>query len=270
MAARKTKAKPRLPKQTERSMLDLVRAKYNSVNPGNGPRYVVAEHVRSGTGFDAKRTADALVIDCWPSQGLEVTGLEVKCSRSDWLVELKDPTKAEEFKRYCDRWWLVIADPDMVKPGELPEGWGMMVPSVKTVEDWNSMTGKRTRRSVMVLRTVVKAPLLQAEPIPKTMLVSLLRSTQTTGVAIGQEKSRESAYQEQHDRARLDEANAWMPLEDWEHKGAPRMDEWEGVRGGRVDYWRDLWSTPTRRWKELVDERRKRGTLLVQEAESIL
>jgi hypothetical protein len=116
-----------MPKQTESSMIELLHDRYTT-RGGNGPRYVGMAHVRSDAGFDAKRTADFMALDLWPSKGLVLHGHEVKISRSDWLNELKDPEKAGAFIPHVDYWWLVIADPTMVRDGELPTGWGMMAP----------------------------------------------------------------------------------------------------------------------------------------------
>ncbi len=111
---------------TEASMIDLLHSRYNTRSQGTGNRYVCMSHVRSDAGFDAQRTADFMALDLWPSQGLLLHGHEVKISRSDWLNELKDPEKAGAFIPHMDYWWLVIADKDMVKPGELPKDWGML------------------------------------------------------------------------------------------------------------------------------------------------
>lgn len=113
-------------KWTERSILDLLHRRYSQTNPGNGPRYVCAEHVRSAAGFDARRTCDFMALDLWPSAGLVLHGHEVKVSRSDWLRELRDPSKAEEFTQHCDYWWIV-APRGVVKPGELPDRWGLII-----------------------------------------------------------------------------------------------------------------------------------------------
>lgn len=107
-------------------MIDLLHERYGTRSQGNGNRYVAMSHVRSDAGFDAERTADFMALDLWPSKGLVLHGHEVKISRSDWLNELKDPEKAGAFIPHVDYWWLVIADKDMVKPGELPAEWGMM------------------------------------------------------------------------------------------------------------------------------------------------
>lgn len=146
---------------TERHMLDMLNARYNSVRPGNGQRYVGAEHVRSHAGFDALRTADYIAMDLWPSKGLALHGHEVKVSRSDWLTELKHPEKADEFRRFMDYWWLVVPDAGIVRD-DLPSGWGLMVAA---------------GHGLVVRR---QAKRLSPEPMPRTMLACLLRSAVVT------------------------------------------------------------------------------------------
>lgn len=161
----------------ERVMLDLLRRRY-SMQYGNGTRYAIAEHVRSAAGFDATRTADFIAMDLWPSKGLAFHGHEVKVSRSDWLTELKDPTKADEFKRYMDYWWLVVSDPAIVR-GDLPSDWGLLVAAKAT----RSHPGEPSLDHLVSLRVARPAPRLTPDPIPKTMLASLLRATAKTARA---------------------------------------------------------------------------------------
>jgi hypothetical protein len=154
-------------KWTERDMLDLIHNRYG-INPGNGPRYVVAEHVRNYCGFAGYRTLtplrtiDALAVDLWPSSKNAVHGFEVKVSRSDWLTELKDPEKAEAFKPYCDHWWLVTPTADIVR-GDLPKGWGHLVVAPSGA-----------------LRVKTSAPKLAREPMPFEMTTAWLRATAKT------------------------------------------------------------------------------------------
>jgi hypothetical protein len=163
-------------KFTERRMLDHLHNRYGQVNAGNGPRWASAEHVKNQAGFFAGRCADFIAIDLWPGgDGCELHGHEVKVSRSDWLHELKQPDKAEAFKRYMDRWWLVVPDATIVKPGELPEGWGLLT----LVRDkWPgrglpNLDGHK-------LRAKIQAPKLTPEPLPREMLATLMRSTART------------------------------------------------------------------------------------------
>jgi len=146
---------------TERTMFDLLHARYGTTNPANGPRYACAEHVRNAAGFYATRTADFIAMDLWPSTGLLLHGHEVKISRSDWLRELAEPAKAAAFQRWVDHWWLVVPDRLIVRD-DLPDGWGLMV-----------QQGNR-------LRIAHRAPRLATEPMPRSVLAPLLRAVVTT------------------------------------------------------------------------------------------
>lgn len=138
---------------------DALRLKY--------PRdaYALLYEVRNTTGFGGGvvRTADAIAMSLWPSRGLELLGFEIKSHRGDWLAELKQPEKAEAIFRFCDRWWIVAAK-GVVKDGELPPTWGLMV---------LSKSGLR-----------VKVPAPKLEPVQMTLgfIASLFRSEQKPGV----------------------------------------------------------------------------------------
>lgn len=93
---------------------------------GSRAEWAYLEEVRNAPGFEASRSLDALAIHLWPSRGHEIHGYEIKCSRSDWLRELKDPHKAEAFAGWCDRFWIV-ASPGIVRD-ELPIAWGLLEP----------------------------------------------------------------------------------------------------------------------------------------------
>lgn len=153
------------PHYTERDMLDLLHDRYSAISQGL-PRYVIAEHVRSacglGWGADRIRVADFIAQDTIPSAGLRLHGHEVKVSRSDWLTELADPSKAEAIKRYCDRWWLVVPDESIVKD-DLPDRWGLLV------------IGGDGR-----LRARHRAPALTPEPMPATFRAALMRAVAKT------------------------------------------------------------------------------------------
>lgn len=140
---------------TETDILSLIKKKFPE------EAYAVLPQVRNGTGYErSARTADAMVMGLWPSRGMELEGFEIKVSRADWLRELKKPQKAEDIFGYCDRWWVVVADRDIVKDGELPPTWGLMV------------TGDRG------LLVKVIAPKLTPKPMDRLMLAAILRKVQ--------------------------------------------------------------------------------------------
>lgn len=74
------------------------------------------------------RRIDVVAMGLWRSTHHRVHGIELKVSRSDWLKELRQPEKAADAIRVCDYWWLAVGDRAIVKDGELPDGWGLLVP----------------------------------------------------------------------------------------------------------------------------------------------
>lgn len=78
------------------------------------------------------RRADALYVGFFKSRGKWLTGHEVKASRADWLHELDQPEKAEVWNPECHSWYVVAPSTDIVRPEELPDGWGLMVPNSRT------------------------------------------------------------------------------------------------------------------------------------------
>lgn len=149
---------------TERDMLDLLLDRYNTERRGTiADRWVRGEHVRSTQrmGYELVSIADFVAIDKY-STTQALHGHEVKVSRSDWLTELRDPSKADRVKRFCDYWWLVVPSADIVKQEELPEGWGLLV------------------QSGAKLRAKVKAPRLTPEPLTLDFVAGLASAIQRT------------------------------------------------------------------------------------------
>lgn len=172
----------------ERDILDLLAQRYTRVGSSGAHRYAFAEHVPNRPGF-ADRIADFVAVDCYLTRDggwrqpahYEVHGHEVKVSRTDWLAELRRPEKAQAFTPFMDRWWLVVSDSKIVRAGELPETWGLMV------------------RAGSVLRAVKPAPKLDPEPMPRPMLAALTRAVArtafraATGVPVNEQEPTEPA-----------------------------------------------------------------------------
>lgn len=66
------------------------------------PEWALFFEVGNATGFNARRHADAVAMNMYPSRGLVLHGFEFKASKSDWKRELANPQKAEEIAQYCD------------------------------------------------------------------------------------------------------------------------------------------------------------------------
>lgn len=86
--------------------------------------FLVVPQVRDAVGARGNRTADALMIQTWPSRELAITGVEYKRSRNDWRRELRAGEKAESIAAYC-HYWLVLAPKGVVPLEEVPAGWGL-------------------------------------------------------------------------------------------------------------------------------------------------
>lgn len=103
------------------------------------------------------RYLDYMVINLWASRGQSIIGFEVKSYRSDWLNELKNPKKQELHVPYCDYFYLLITEENVAKLEEVPENWGLMV-----------VRGDK-------LHTIKRAPKLTPLPMPKGLMISIIR-----------------------------------------------------------------------------------------------
>lgn len=121
------------------------------------PAWAMFAGVSNGTGGRARRWADAVGMSIWPSRGLEIVGFEIKVSRRDWIRELKNPKKADEVGRYCDRWWIAAGAKDLVPNEELPPAWGLLVPHGDT------------------MKIVVDAKKLEPKALDRPFLAAILR-----------------------------------------------------------------------------------------------
>ncbi len=150
--------------------------------------YAVMFEVADATGANARRYADAVVMSLWPSRGLELHGIEIKVSRSDYLREANDPAKAESVARYCDRWSIYTAPGVIADLISVPPAWG--------VEEFD---GK-------AFRTLNKAEKTPAEPLTRTFVASMLR--RADGISRAQMREIEERSREAAEKAVADERAA--------------------------------------------------------------
>jgi len=124
---------------------------------------LVVGQVGNSTGHRHRRTADALMIQTWPSRGLTITGVEYKATRGDWRSELRNGSKAEAIAAYC-HYWLVLAPKGVVPLEEVPGGWGLY-------------ELHKTDKQVRLLRTKAPPPKLDPPtPIDMGFLAAILRA----------------------------------------------------------------------------------------------
>lgn len=108
-------------KITAKEVKQILEKKYSK------PEYEIFFEVSSSTGNgNSTRYADAVSFNTFSSRGYKITGFEIKVNRNDLLKELKSPEKAEEIFKYCDEWYLVVANGILKETDEVPDNWGIM------------------------------------------------------------------------------------------------------------------------------------------------
>lgn len=91
------------------------------------PDWAYATEVQVPGRTGALQFVDAVAVHLTKGAGYAVHGFEAKVSRSDWLSELADPTKAAAARAVCDYWWILAGDEAIIRPDEVPDGVGLLV-----------------------------------------------------------------------------------------------------------------------------------------------
>lgn len=126
------------------------------------PEWLFFEEVPFDGPDGRMRLADAIALPTYQSRGYVVHGFEVKVTRSDWLREMADMSKAEAIAKDVDRFWLVLGDPAIALEEEVPPAWGILAPHGD---------GLKVRRQAKQLRP-------EDCPLPRRFLVTLARKAQ--------------------------------------------------------------------------------------------
>lgn len=147
------------------------------------------------------RLADAVALPTYQSRGYIVHGYEIKVTRSDWLRELQDMSKAEAIAKDVDRFWLVLGDNGIATDDEVPSTWGILGPGTDDK--------LRIRRQAKQLRA-------EDAPMPRKFLVTLARKAQKHADDRSA-KDRDEAYERGmaagRERAKYDQQGAPMKAE---------------------------------------------------------
>lgn len=98
----------------------------------NGREWAFFEELRAGTGYRSREKKinpeqrfDAWVINLYPSKNHHTIAYEVKVSRSDFLNEIKNPSKRKTAMLYSNEFYFVTPK-GLVKASEIPEGCGLI------------------------------------------------------------------------------------------------------------------------------------------------
>lgn len=185
------------------------------------------------------RRLDVVVVSLWRSRGLQMDGVEIKVSMSDWKRELDEPAKADWWHQRVHRFWIAAPAEvaKKIKP-QLPVNWGLL-----------SVTASGVRVSV--------TPEPNRSPVPLTWpeTVGLLRATADCGVNVlarqyekgvadGLERGRKEAANgtvDGQERRRADLAVADLEafraaVREFEEASGIKLDRWgrQNARLGRL------------------------------------
>ena len=120
--------------------------------------------VKRSSGYTKpERFADAVAVSLFPSNGIGLTGYEFKSSRADLLNELRDLSKSEAVKQFCDYWILIVTNHNILKGKiQIPDDWGI----------WYVETNPNSGQSYF--RVERKPKQLYPKPVDRYFLASLL------------------------------------------------------------------------------------------------
>lgn len=216
MARKKATKKPKA--LTSDEIADRLATKYR------GEEWSLFFEVRNSTGYGIQeRYADAIAMGMYPSKGLQLHGFEFKSNRTDLVRELESVEKSAVIQKYCDFWWLVVGRNDLIKAGELPATWGLLVP------DGDG------------LRAAVPAPELKPCALDRRFVASILRCSKRAILASGSD-AREGAAEDAGYRKGREDERGQMGSETERLKkavtafekasGINIVDKWQGKRIG--------------------------------------
>lgn len=99
-----------------------IKARYSSSG-----QWIVLLELGFGTGFSSgsNNHIDAMVFNCWPSQGMHRTSFEIKVSRSDFKTEMRNPDKRKNAVDFSNQFFF-ITPVGMLEPEDIPEECGLM------------------------------------------------------------------------------------------------------------------------------------------------
>lgn len=180
-------------------------------------RFVVSVQVNDRAGF-ARRRLDAVVLDTWPSKGLELHGLEIKVTRQDLRRELQDLSKFEEMAKSLDR-FSIVAAPKVATLDMLPDKWGLYIP--------DGRGGLRARRKPLQLWNERNDGVVSRSFMAAFVRALLSRSTD--------DEALRAEYKRGYDRGKLEGSREVDRVENREQRLRLRIEEFEEASGIDID-----------------------------------
>lgn len=231
---------------TSRQLVDALRNHYIKPNlsPGELAGGTFLTEVSYGSDTRARRI-DALYAGYTTASGKMLVGHEVKVSRADWQRELDKAGKADAWADQCHQWWIV-APPNMIRPAELPEEWGLLEPGTR---------GRRMR--------VAKPAFSHRDRAPSWTAVRSIMARQDSLAAAAITEGRYEVQQEAFRKAErqvLEQVDRSRPMTSEQRQRLKLLDQLEQHLGLTLDDWAqrdrtsgELTSVDPRRFKVAAD-----------------
>lgn len=170
---------------TAGQLLERLRRHY--IAPGAFPGGVFVCEIGlngSGVGSGGKvRRCDALHVGFTSTSGRILTGHELKVSRADWLHELGQPHKAEQWASQCHAWYVVAPNCEMVRPEELPHGWGLMVINPRTTTRLDTVVKATVDDTLVPSWWAVRSLLARLDTLTESAIAARVQSSVAVQVA---------------------------------------------------------------------------------------
>lgn len=161
----------------------LARLERHYIKPGEGlPGGVFLPEVTHDRQGGAR--CDALYVGFTTSRGRYLIGHEVKVARSDWLHELDQPEKADVWASQCHSWYVVAPSADIVRPDELPPGWGLLT------------CDGNTKTRLKIVRAARDYPERQPSWTAALSIISRQDTLRANAISAVRAKAREDAYRD--------------------------------------------------------------------------
>jgi hypothetical protein len=141
-------------------------------------------------GGTANSRCDAIYVGFTGSSGRLLIGHEVKVTRADWRRELDHPGKADAWADQCHAWYVVAPSTAVVKPEELPHGWGLLTINPRT-----------TVRLDVTVKAAVHADRAPSWDAVRSVL-SRADTLRAQAIVDGQQKARADAFADIDQRVR--------------------------------------------------------------------
>lgn len=110
----------------------------------NRSEWMFLRELRAGTGRGnaSSQRIDAFALNCYPYKSLKRICYEVKTSRADYLLELKQPLKRRIGMRYSNEFYFVTPA-GLINVSELPAECGLIEAGTCTAEEWKRILPKQ-------------------------------------------------------------------------------------------------------------------------------